>query len=107
VRTREGIVRAVACARCSWSQKYQARDSAKCRAVLYFCSARENGASAGGVYSARGKKAVIIARRYFSATAGDALICGISDPLTDHVQVILRPKGHEGTTSKWYLEKTR
>jgi hypothetical protein len=38
--------------RYSWSRKYQARDSVKYRAALYFCSARENDASAGGVYSA-------------------------------------------------------
>jgi hypothetical protein len=59
--------------RCSWSQKYEARDSAKCRVALYFCSARQNRASAGGVYNVHGKKAVIIALRYFSATAEDAL----------------------------------
>jgi hypothetical protein len=60
-------------ARCSWSRKYQAGDSAKCRAALYFYSTRENSASARGVYNARDKKTVIIARRYFSATAGDTL----------------------------------
>jgi hypothetical protein len=58
------------------STKIPTLDCAECSAAVFVSSARNYTASAGGGYSARGKKSVILALRYFSVTAGDALSAG-------------------------------
>jgi hypothetical protein len=60
-------------ARARRSTKTTAPDCAECSAAVFVSSARNYTASAGGGYSARGKKSVILALCYFSAAAGDAL----------------------------------
>jgi hypothetical protein len=60
-------------ARARRSTKTPAPDYAECSAAVFVSGARNYAASAGGGYSARGKKSVILALRYFSAAAGDAL----------------------------------
>jgi hypothetical protein len=61
-------------ARARRSTKTTALDCAECSAAVFVSSARNYTASARGGYSARAvKKSVILALRYFSAAAGDAL----------------------------------
>jgi hypothetical protein len=61
-------------ARARRSTKTPAPDCAECSATVFVSSARNYAASARGGYSARGKKkAVILALRYFSVAARDAL----------------------------------